>query len=195
LRARIHQADLQCAGPAGDDKTCRADPPAACAIAFARQAGAGDGHPCADFNGQARHAKAHWHDPCRERLGQSEQCDIGARAVTIEGFDLKLRMHGNARDVDQARRARLIINDLVGAAAMHAMRGGEHQALRQGRARTDRAVRADDHDDRAANALRMRRRAADDRTGRHGEREQAHQGQKAGQSSGGVGAAGVQRGQ
>jgi hypothetical protein len=64
-----------------------------------------------------------------------------------------------------------ILDDLVGRAGLHAMRHRQHQCWRNQRAGAEIAARADDGDDRAADAIGRWRAAADDGVGGCGKQQ------------------------
>jgi hypothetical protein len=92
-----------------------------------------------------------------------QQRDIRRRTVRLHGLDVKAGMKGYGFDVLQRRLpVRTIFNDLVIRAGRHAMRRGQHQFRRDQRAGAKIAARTDDGNDRAGDAFRRRRTAAND---------------------------------
>ena len=171
---RIDEADLQLAGLAGRDETGRAHDAAALAVAAYRDADACDREAAAGFDRRPRRADRRRLTRGSDGACEPQQRDVGRRAMRQHGLQIELRMGCDLRDVAQLRRPlRIIFDDLVGRAALHAMRRGQRDVRRDHRARAEIAARADDGHDIAADAVRARRAAADDRVGGRCERKAA----------------------
>jgi len=94
---------------------------------------------------------------------QLQQRDVGGGAMAQHGLHIEAGMNRHRPHILQRwLPVRAIFDDLVIRARLHAMRRGQHQPWRNQRPRTEITSRADDGDDRAGDAVRLRRAAADD---------------------------------
>jgi hypothetical protein len=99
----------------------------------------------------------------RYRACKLEQRDVRGRAMRKHGLRVELRMGGDLRHVTQLRGAlRVILDDLVGRAVLHAVGGGEHDGRRDHGAAAEVAARAYDGDDISPDPISLRSAAAND---------------------------------